>query len=95
MSRVSTRVSRGCYEKTAPVEFSFTPLNSLKGEGTVVALPFRERRLGVVKDSIPSLEPDEVLGRFTPELLRLVDAASMYGVVQTTIRSCHTYTPQY
>ena len=62
----------------------FETLYSFK---TAVHLPFGERRVGVIEDSVPSLEPGDVLGRFAPELLRFVDATTVDGVIQTTISS--------
>ena len=50
-------------------------------------IPFGEWQRGVIEDFVPSLEPDNVLGSFTPELVWFVDAASVHGVIQTTVRS--------
>ena len=50
-------------------------------------LPFSEWRCGIVEDSVPSLEPGDVLGRFGPELFWLSDATLVDGVIQATIGS--------
>jgi len=59
----------------------------IRSELRSIKSPFGEGRLRVVEDLIPSLEPGDILSSFAPELLRLVDAASVDGVVQTTIGS--------